>query len=92
MAVKHEALNELAAEKAVRVVRMSNPGQDPEAIANGGRVVSEVIHRTLAKLGLDLPEGYRERLDLEFRVAGLEEAATADRNRYLRQEMESSGP
>jgi hypothetical protein len=72
MAIQHE-LNELSAERAAEMVRVSDREQDSQAVANGARTTAEVIFRTLGKLGVDLPVDFPEALIVEFDSAVIDE-------------------
>jgi hypothetical protein len=74
MAIQFEGINELAAERAARIV----PEQDAEVVANGARITSEVILRTLGKLGVRLPHDFPTALTAEFDLAERQESAARD--------------
>lgn len=83
MPERFEPLNDLAARESVEIVRVSNRNAVQEDVENGARVTSEVIYRTLGKLGIILPEGFTEALATEFATANVDE-----RRAKVRQEAE----
>jgi hypothetical protein len=85
-------LIELSAPRAVDVVRVSGGDPDPEAVANGSRITSEVIYRTIGKLGIDLPEGFSEALSVEFDAVQEEERTAMVEHLARVQEMQATGP
>jgi hypothetical protein len=86
-----EEINEQAAEAAVKLVHIAAPTQDPEAVANGGRVVSELFGRTLDRFGIELPDAFSENFAAEVAAASLHDIHTTAEHRRLVAEMESGG-
>ncbi|GEM_PF-5400025 len=92
--VQHGPINELAAQRAqdivgVAVLRSEN---DPESVANGARVTSEVFLRTLGSMGIELPESFPETLAAEFTSAYRHDSLAVVIQHARVQEMEATGP
>lgn len=84
-------LNGLAASKTVEHVMtasISDRIPDPESVAIGARVASEVIFRTLNSCDVILPEGLSEELEAQFARAKEEDVrAVSEHERRVRAEV-----